>query len=165
LVSIIVVIISLYFSYKIFLKLTRDLDEIKEIKKGNIAVGLFLASVMIGIGLILFKTIYPIMGTFNTYIIKSDVILLNIAKWLGYMLLYLFLSLSTGILSVWFSIKVFCNMTKDIDEMKEIKNNNIAVAIFVAAIVLIVAYFIGNGISSLLAGIIPNPSLGIIDNF
>ena len=150
---------SIWLAFKLFLKLTKNLDEMHELKKGNIAAGIFLSSVLVSVGLVLFKVIYPIICTFNTCFVRSEPVLTDLFVWLGYILLYLFITIPVSVVTIWLGISLFCRMTPYINEIEEVKNNNIAVAILLSVITIVLAVFISHGLSSLLTVIIPSPSL------
>lgn len=62
-------------------------------------------------------------------------------------------------MSLWAGLRVFTALTKNIDEFEEIKNNNIAVAIFIAVILITLSLFIEEGLSRLLQVIIYQPGI------
>lgn len=67
---------------------------------------------------------------------------------LVYGLVYLGVSLIFGTLTVFLFFKLFNVLTRKIDDMQEIKQNNVAVAILNAAVVFAVALFISEAIES-----------------
>ena len=51
---------------------------------------------------------------------------------------------------------------KEIDELAEIGRNNVAVAITVGSMIIVMGIFLSQGVQSLLSAIIPEPAFGNI---
>ena len=68
-------------------------------------------------------------------------------------LIEIFISALSGVLIYFISLKIFTFLTKDIDETKELKNNNIAVSILVSSflfcIMLLIKASIGPSMETL----------------
>ena len=54
-------------------------------------------------------------------------------------------------------------LTKDLDELKEIKENNIAVSIYLSIIIIALALLLEPGIRTILDALIPFPPVSFID--
>jgi uncharacterized membrane protein YjfL (UPF0719 family) len=54
-------------------------------------------------------------------------------------------------------------LTRRIDELAEIKNNNVAVAIILAVVLVIMGLFLADGINSFLNAVVPFPKLQEIE--
>jgi uncharacterized membrane protein YjfL (UPF0719 family) len=54
-------------------------------------------------------------------------------------------------------------LTKDLDELKEIKANNIAVSIYLSVIIIAIAMILEPGIRTVLDALIPFPPVSFID--
>ncbi len=57
----------------------------------------------------------------------------------------------------------FMWLTKDLDELAEIKNNNIAVSLLLGIIIISIALLLQPGITTILDSLIPYPPVSIID--
>jgi hypothetical protein len=53
-------------------------------------------------------------------------------------------------------------MTPRLDEIEEIRNNNVAIALFVALFVLAICILMSSGVSGLTRALIPFPEMGTI---
>ncbi|MGQ9600174.1 MAG: DUF350 domain-containing protein [Anaerolineae bacterium] len=60
-VGLVLVVITLGFALYLFSLLTRDIDELEELKKGNLAVASLLAGVALGVGLMMSQAVGQIM--------------------------------------------------------------------------------------------------------
>lgn len=137
-------------SFKIFSLLTRDIDEIKELKKNNIAVAILTAVFILGIMLLVKSAIEPSLDTLKSVLnhdkIKFTIILIAILR-----IIFIYtVSALLSFLVLWFSIRFFMILTKNIDEMKLIKNNNVSVALLIAALILSVTIVLNHPIKTIL---------------
>lgn len=150
-------VLTVWIAFHWFSRLTKDLDEIKELRKNNVAVGILLASVLISTALIVRQAIYPCISTLQTFAHQGfDAV--AVAKLLGITLFSLFLSLMLSLLSIWGAVRIFCRMTREIDEIVEIGRDNVAVALVLGALILVMGIFLSHGVLSLLSAIIPMPA-------
>ena len=150
-------ILTVWIAFHWFARLTREIDETHELKKNNIAVGILLSAVLISTAFIVRQTIYPSISTLQTYA-REGFDLLSVLKLLGVTLFCLVFSLVLSLSGIWFGIKIFCRLTRDVDEIEEIGRNNISVALVLGVLIVVMGLFISHGVLSLLSAIIPMPS-------
>ncbi|HGE69289.1 TPA: DUF350 domain-containing protein [Candidatus Poribacteria bacterium] len=157
LLSLLLGIITAWFAFKIFAKLTKDLDEINEIKKNNIAVAILLGSSIISVALVVRQAVYPPISNLQTAINKG-LLFLDVLKISGVAILSVLITVLISLLAIWAAIQTFLKLTKNIDELTEIRRNNIAVAIVLGCLIIVIGLFLGQGIQSLLSALIPIPA-------
>ena len=148
-------------SFKMLDLMTRDLDELEEIKKNNTAVGILMGSMLISTGLICAEALGPASSTLQSTLF-AQMGPAAVAKTLGQTLGYFVLVLSLAVLCVSFAARVFFWLTRNLDEMAEIKNNNVAVAITLGAVLVVMGLFLSHGVSGLLQALVPSPALETI---
>jgi len=149
-----------FISFRVLNVLTKNINEISELKKNNIAVAILSSSFILSIMILVKSTLIPandILGftlgaTDNGY----DDILFAILR----IVLLLLLSSTIGFIVIWLSMKCFFLLTKGIDELKEIKANNIAIALIVATLVISASLLIEHSIITLLSGLVKSPEIG-----
>lgn len=61
-VGLILAVLTLVLAFYLFGALTRGIDEVQELKKGNLAVAGLLAGVLIGVGLLVSQAVGQVMG-------------------------------------------------------------------------------------------------------
>ena len=61
-------------------------------------------------------------------------------------------------LSVWTAMHSFLRLTRDLDELAEIRGNNVAVAVTLGVTVAVMGLFISDGLSSLMQALVPFPT-------
>jgi uncharacterized membrane protein YjfL (UPF0719 family) len=156
LLSFLFAIFVAYFSFRIFNRITRDVDEINELKKNNVAAGLLLGSLLISSALILREAIYPTVSALQTRLF-AGIDLITGAILLVSAILYAAIAAITSIGAIALSMKLFLRLTRDVDELTEISRNNVAVAITLGSVIIVLGLFLSHGVQSLLSSIIPDP--------
>ncbi|MFA5077664.1 MAG: DUF350 domain-containing protein [Candidatus Micrarchaeia archaeon] len=140
---------AVYIALRTFDIFTKNLDEWKEMKKGNSAVGLLLGGIIISISLVLERGVSTLTAPItagmepNTLVIALALGLVNLA-----------VSLLASVFAIYVAIKVLDAITTDIDEMAELRKGNIAVAIMMVAVLVAVSFVVRGaveGISSILS--------------
>jgi len=157
-------IVCTYGSFKFFDLLTRDIDESAELNKNNVAVGLLLAGILLSSALIVHSVTSPAVSIVYTYF-NEDVTLLSCIKIVGYFLVYLAIAFAVAMGSIWLAIVAFVRMTRRIDEFAEIKKGNIAVAILLGTAIVIMGFFMKDGIRALLESFAPMVDMMEVDEY
>ncbi len=126
--------ISIYGAVHIFDKSTTKVKEWEEIKKGNVAVAILLGGVIFSIIMIILPAVSHLLyGVFSIDAFHSTFVFAIVT---AINLINLAISLIVATVVVAFSFKIIDAITKDIDEQKEIKNGNIAVALLTAFVLV-----------------------------
>lgn len=154
-------IFIVYWSYKSFVRVNREhFDAQAEIYKGNVAVAILMSGLMYAASLILRESVYPVVSIvtlgFTSGGDEGRSILLLGACALGHLMLGFFLAV--GCVQV--ALKAFELLNKELHEDLEIAKGNVAVAVLMASVVVIMALFMQQGVSSLTKSLIPQPTLG-----
>lgn len=135
LASVVLSAAALYGGMNIFDRMTAGIDEWKEIKKGNLAVGLLLAAVMASMMVMLQPRILDVVANIRADIAPTAVALL---------LLLTFVNYAAGILAgaalVFLTLSLIDRLTPDLDEMAELKKGNVAVALVYSLALLLVVF-------------------------
>ncbi len=134
---------SVYIGIKAFDKMTVGIDEMKEIKKGNLAVGILITAVIFSIATVVQSGVAGV----SSAIVGKTLAQIPLALLMG--LVQLAIGLVSAVLSVYLCIRVLDAITTDIDEMKELKKGNVAVAILMGGVLISVAFVVQAGISGI----------------
>ena len=162
LVSIFISFILIAGSYRFFIFITPRFDEERQLKKKNTAVGIVLGGILIGEVLVVKQAIYPVMSVIQLFILGEERNFLNYLEMIGLSLGYVLLAGILALGCILFSFWAFNKLTPRIDQYEEIKNNNIAVAVFMALFILGICILISDGVSGLTKALIPFPEIGSI---
>ncbi|MCS7261140.1 MAG: DUF350 domain-containing protein [Anaerolineae bacterium] len=142
-VAIIMTVIATYLGVVLFNRATRHLDEWAELRRGNVAMGLVAASIIVGIAVILRPALtVPPAADAGPQLYPIYALLTQAAG----LVVGLILALS-GIL---LAVALFDLLTGEIDELAELQKGNVAIAALLAAIVLAVSWLMSNAIQSIM---------------
>jgi uncharacterized membrane protein YjfL (UPF0719 family) len=137
-------ILTVYLSLRFFDQMMENVDEIAELKKGNIAVAIVLLALIISIGLIVSQGVRQ----FDEVLLRGISMPFFIIAFIMAIVQIAFVVI-IAVLSMYVAIRLVDAMTVGLDELKELKKGNIAVALEIAAVILVVSIIISGTISSL----------------
>jgi uncharacterized membrane protein YjfL (UPF0719 family) len=132
-VAIIAAAIAAYLSVWLFDKATRGLDEWNELRKGNVAVGVILGAMIIGVGIVLRPALTPL--ALNLDAAPTDAVAYRILLHGAQVLIGMVLAVVSLGLSLW----LFTRLTGSIDEWAEIGRGNVAIAAMLAGVIIATA--------------------------
>ena len=158
LISVIFGLAMFFLSFKVFSLLTKNIDEIKEISNNNIAVAVLIASFIFGIMLLIKASIGPAMDTLILLLNSKESTFLMVILAIVRILLFFIFSAIFAFVILWLAIKLFTLLTTDIDEIEEIKNNNVAVSFILATLIISMSLILSKPLETLLSGLVSPPS-------
>jgi uncharacterized membrane protein YjfL (UPF0719 family) len=142
-IGLILSLVSIYIGLRAFDWLTLGIDKMKEIKKGNVAVGILMASVVFAIAIVVQSGVagltYAFVGKTAAQIPAAIII--------G--LIQLAICLFGAIVSNHLSIRILDVITAEIDELSELKKGNVAVAVMMGGVLVSVALVVSAAISGI----------------
>ena len=155
-VGVIVLYLTYYFTLKVFEK------KKYEIKNDNIAFSIFLSAIIFSVGLIVSSAFEPAMNVIqliqNTAQTKTELFF----EFIKYLFLFLGVGVSVSIIVIIVSVKLYDFLTKKIDELKEISDNNVAIALITGIIIIVIALFAKDSVNMMIEALIPYPDLPAI---
>jgi uncharacterized membrane protein YjfL (UPF0719 family) len=139
LVAIILAVVALYIGYSVFSRITKGIEEEKELMKGNTAVGILIASIFFAIAIVVQSGIAGIsIGI--TQALSGDWFSLIAA------IIQLVLGIILAIVAIYLALSVLDRLTKGVNEFEEIKKGNVAVALMMAGVIVATALIIQSGV-------------------
>jgi uncharacterized membrane protein YjfL (UPF0719 family) len=152
-IAIILAVVALYIGFSVLGKITKGIDEEKEIAKGNTAVGILVASVFIAIGIVVQS------GVSGISVGISQALKAGILSSLGITILIvsvlqLVLGIVLAIAAIYLALNILDKLTKGIEEFEELKKGNVAVALEMAGVIITVAIIIQSGVLGITAALI-----------
>jgi uncharacterized membrane protein YjfL (UPF0719 family) len=138
--AIIFAIAALYIASWVLGKITKEIDEWKEIGKGNYAVAIYMAGIFISVAIIVGP---GIIGLFRT--LDAIGIVLGFAQ--------LVLALILAVAMQYIGLSVLGRLTGGVNEWKELKNGNVAIGVVMAAIVIALSTIVAQGVESIIQAI------------
>jgi uncharacterized membrane protein YjfL (UPF0719 family) len=153
--------VGIYYTYRVIIKANPDFDMEKEIHKGNTAVGILVSGILLSVALIVQKVLFSVVSMFRMYMMAP--LAKGVELWhlpliaVGHILMALVLAMFT--ISV--TLRMFGRLIRtEMSGAEELRKGNVAVGILLACVVLIAAFYVGEGVSSLSKALIPQPSIG-----
>jgi uncharacterized membrane protein YjfL (UPF0719 family) len=129
------------------------MDEEKELKRGNVAVGIIVAAVFVAIALVVQSGVSGLSVGINKAlsvgILSVDGLL---AICVAFIQLILGIVLAVG--AIYLALNVLDKLTKGIEEFEEIKKGNVAVALMMGGVIIAVAVIIQSGVIGITAALI-----------
>jgi uncharacterized membrane protein YjfL (UPF0719 family) len=138
-IAIILAVVALYIGFFVFSRITKGMDEERELARGNPALGIIIASIFFAIALVVQSGISGI----SVGIMKALA-----GDWLAIVvsLLQLILGIILAIGAIYLALNILDRLTKGVDEFEEIKKGNVAVALMMAGVIVSTAIIIQSGV-------------------
>lgn len=141
--SLIFGLLTIYIALKVIDKLVLRENTLKMVKEGNISIALFKAVLIICTLLLIQTSVISSGSALQTMVESHNKITVQIFMIsLGYFLLFYAISLIFSVLLILISFFVYIKATVNLDEIAEIKKNNIAVSISLSLVILGMTLFI-----------------------
>ncbi len=142
-VAIILSGVAVYLAYAVLIWFSRDLDEADAIRKGNVAVGLVLGSSVVAVAIMLRPALVVDTAAW-------DVGSLPVAKLLLAQALQLVIGLVFAVIALVLALFLFSSLTRNIDEVAQLKDGNLAVAALLSGVVLAVGILISQALDEII---------------
>ena len=148
-------------TYRIFVKANPDFHMGQEIKKGNVAVGILMAAILISASYILMAGTESSIAMFRMHMLAptEGESLVSIA-WL--IVAHLSISMMLAVVSISVTLRMFGRLERALRAGKELQNGNLAVGVLLAAVVAISSMYVREGVSALSKALTPQHSIGLI---
>ena len=153
-----------WVSFKAFSRLTRHIDEMEELKKNNVSAGVLFASMLLAVAVVVREAIYPSISGLRTALFQGFS-WAGVGKVLLLGIVYVALATLGAVGAVAVTTKIFLWLTRDLDELRAIQHNNLAVAIALGAVIVTMGLFLAQGMQTLLSALVPYPAIETIKIF
>jgi len=137
-------ILSVYLALRFFDKMTEDIDEIAELKKGNVAVAIVLLALIASIGTIVRQGVQQ----FDDILLRGVSLPFFMIAFIMAVVQLVFV-VAIAVLTMYVAIVLLDSMTVGINELKELKRGNVAVAILIAGVLYTVGFIVAGTLSSI----------------
>ena len=152
-IAIILAVAALYIGFNVLGKITKGIEEEKEIAKGNAAVGILVASVFIAIGIVVQSGVVGISKGINAALAEGLLTVTGIVI-IVVSIIQLILGIVLAIAAIYLALNILDKLTKGIEEFEELKKGNVAVALEMAGVIITVAIIIQSGVLGITAALI-----------
>jgi uncharacterized membrane protein YjfL (UPF0719 family) len=151
-IAVIFAVVALYIGFSVFGRITKDVDEQKELAKGNVAFGIIVAAVFIAIGIVVQSGVAGISVGISKaatlgFTSVDGIIVIIVA------IIQLVLGVLLAIGAIYLALNILDRFTKELKEFEELKKGNVAVALEIAGVIIAVALIIQSGVVGITAAL------------
>lgn len=134
-------------------------DPTPDLQKGNVAAGIVHAASLLALGLLVQNAVNATFDAVDLTFRAQQPQLLLWARLGLFAILHVSVSLlvGTGVLAL--GALLFNRMTPGLDELAEVRRGNVALALVLAAVLVVIALLTAPGLQATLNGLIPFPEL------
>jgi uncharacterized membrane protein YjfL (UPF0719 family) len=153
-------IMAIYLGFNVFKRINTTIDEEFELRNNNIAVALVSGSFIVSLGVLMKSVIDPISQTIFNLAYQYQHLGVSygeVFSTLGVVLMQFTVALFLSLATLTLGTRLYMRLNRKTDEITEIANNNIAVAIVVGAIIVTLALMLSSGMETFLNAIVPAP--------
>ena len=151
-IAIIFAVVALYIGFAVLGWITKSMDEEKELAKGNVAVGILVASVFVAIALVVQSGVSGLSVGINKALSVGMLSVTGLLT-IGNAFIQLILGIVLAIGAIYLALNMLDRLTKGVDEFEEIKKGNVAVALEMAGVIIAVAVIIQSGVIGITAAL------------
>jgi len=161
-VTLVMAVLTVFVVYRALIKTNTDFDEDEQLVKGNLAVGLLVASLLLAAANMMHQAFEPVADTVHMTLTNPLAKGSNNWKLALYSVGNLGLAFFIVVTTLSFSLRLFGRLTRTKDSRpgKELFKGNVAIGVILSSFVLVVSLFVGEGVKSLTKALIPKPSVG-----
>jgi uncharacterized membrane protein YjfL (UPF0719 family) len=159
----------IYIIYRVFIKATPEIDMEKELKNGNVAVGILVASIMVSAGIMVQKGLVASVGMFKMSLFAPSEFTLPVWQTALVILGHLILSLAVTVFVLSMTLRLFAHLVRRINpELRagrlglQLVQGNIAVGLVLSAVMFMTTLYVSEGVSALTKALVVQPSIGTI---
>lgn len=158
-VSLLTGFLVFFSSLKIFMLLTRSLEEETELKKNNTAVALVLGAFVLALVLIVSSAVAPAMDTLKVVLNEESIEIGALLLALLRIVLMYVISGIVALIVLWLAIALYTGLTTKVDEMAELKKNNQAVGLIFATFIFSAGFLCSEPLTTILNSLVAPPQL------
>ncbi|MGF3496985.1 MAG: DUF350 domain-containing protein [Methanolinea tarda] len=144
-IAIILAVIALYIGFSVLSRITKGIEEEKELAKGNAAVGIIVAAVFFAIALVVQSGVSGIsLGVSKA--LSVGLFSMDGIVAIGVAILQLILGIVLAVGAIYLALSILDRLTKGVSEFEEIRKGNVAVALEMAGVIIATAVIIQSGV-------------------
>lgn len=155
-----------WVTLRALIKTNTDFDEDREILKGNVAVGILVAALLLAASNIMHAAFKPVVETVHLWL--TSPLIAGLERTTPFWKLMLFavgnlvLAYLIVIATLSVSLRLFGKLarTKKTRPGIELEKGNLAIGVILSSYVLIISMFVGDGVRALSKALVPKPSIG-----
>ena len=131
-----------------------------DMKEGNVASGALKAGSLVALGILLQHAVTATFAAMDLLYRGESVDGEAVARFAAYAGVHLGVSVVVGALVLAGGTLLFARLTRGVDELGEVRRGNLAPALVLAAVMVVLALMTAPGLRTALDGLLPLPELG-----
>ena len=158
-------LLTIYISLRLLDRTLLNGPEGSLLLTSNVAVALFAASMILAELILVRQSILPAVEALRAMVIaKHTITAAMVGVSFGYFAAFYAITLVLSLACLYLSVLIYVKATVRMDEMEEIRKDNISVAVLMSAVVMGMALFVEAPVERFLASLVDYESLGRIEN-
>ncbi|MDE2490214.1 MAG: DUF350 domain-containing protein [Elusimicrobia bacterium] len=149
-------------TYRVFVKANPDFDMGAEIKKGNVASGILVATILLSASYILMAGTDSSVQMFRMHMLAPSAENESLLKIFALIVAHLTVSMALAVVSISVTLRMFGRLVREMQCGQELQKGNVAVGILLSGVVLVSSLYVQKGVSALSKALTPQPSIGRI---
>lgn len=141
---------SVYLGMRMFDRMTEGIDEMSELKRGNVAVAILLGAIILSIANVVEGGVSGLTSS-----LMPSLTIMQVVAGLIIGIANLVIGLFLSVFAIYIALRVFEKVTVGIYGLKELKRGNVAVAIIMAAVLFAVSFVIRGAVAGMAAALSP----------
>lgn len=150
---------GIFFGLRVVGRLLKHVDEDKQLAKGNVALGILQASSLLSLGLLVQPAVQASFDAMDLLYHGQSLQPGMAGRFAMYAFLHVGTALLVGAGVVALATFIFNRLTKDVDELVEVKRGNVAPALALGAVLIVMSLMAAPGLRTMLDGLLPLPEL------
>lgn len=156
--------LTLYVSLRIIGRTLLRTADGSLLQEANTAASLFAAMMILAELLIVRQSILPAVDALRAMVAANhQLTALMVATSLGYFLAFYVISLVVSLTCLYLSIMIYIKATTKMDELEELRRNNLSVAVLMSAVVIGMALFIQSPVERLIGSLVNYEAIGRVE--
>ncbi|HBD96003.1 MAG: hypothetical protein A2015_16520 [Spirochaetes bacterium GWF1_31_7] len=152
--SILVCSLVYYISLSFFPLLTRNIDLYNQMRNNNLAVAILTGGFVVSVTVIIY------VSSIHIFLLFNNAVYANIFENILRAIIMFTMSMFISFLINWFTLKSFMFISNGIDDMKELKNNNLAISILITSMIIATTYMVMESVGIINSAFIIKKAIG-----
>lgn len=150
---------GVYFALRVVSRLLKERSTEQDLANGNAAVGVLQAACLISLGLLVSPAVQATFDAMDLLYRGQAIGAGMLGKFAFYAFLHVGTALIVGAGVIALGTFLFNRLTKEVDEIEEVRKGNIAPALTLGAVLIVMALMSAPGLRTVLDGLLPLPEL------
>jgi len=157
--GIVVGVAGIFLASRLLGRLLRVGEMDAELQRGNVGVAILSGAGLLSLGVLAQHAVTATFSAMDLMYRGQKLAPPMIGRFAFYGFVHVTLSLGVGALALAFGVFVFNRLTRGVDEIEEIRKGNVAPAVVLGAVMVVLALVAAPGLETALEGLLPLPTL------